>query len=226
MKVLDAVGLRRSVHLPRRHRLEILRGVDLSVTAGESVAVMGRSGSGKSTLLALLGLMSRVADGELRLMGHDVTRASDRRRSFLRGQHIGFVFQSYSLARHMSASQNVELPLLYGRRVRRRARRTLVADALSAVGLADRARSRPRQLSGGEQQRVAIARALVRPPALILADEPTGAIDVATAGTVLDVLLAACRDRGCALVVATHDVQVARRCDRQLNLVDGQLVVE
>jgi ABC-type lipoprotein export system ATPase subunit len=221
--VLEAVQLKRTVTLPGRRRLEILRGVDLSVRAGESVAVMGRSGSGKSTLLAQLGLLSPVVDGQLMIAGADVTRFGDRRRALWRNRHIGFVFQSYSLVRHLSAYRNVELPLRYGARAGRRLRRQRVTAALTAVGLAERMRSRPRMLSGGEQQRVAIARALVREPSVILADEPTGALDVDSASLVLDVLRDACHERQCALVIVTHDPQVAAAMDRTVHLVDGAL---
>jgi ABC-type lipoprotein export system ATPase subunit len=221
--VINARDLRRSVILPGRDRLAILRGVDLTVHAGDSVAIVGRSGSGKTTLLATLGLLTPVEQGTLELMGQDVTRLGDRRRTRLRNRHIGFVFQSYSLVRHLSARRNVELPLRYGARVGARERRHRVGEALAAVGLVARARSRPRGLSGGEQQRVAIARALVREPAVLLADEPTGALDVDTAAQVLDVLRQSCRERGCALVVVTHDPQVAGLMSRTVQLVDGVL---
>lgn len=221
--VLEARHLRRAVTLPDGQRLVLLRDVNLTVHAGESVAIMGRSGSGKSTLLALLGLLTATRSGSLHLAGEDVTNAGDRRRARLRNQYIGFVFQSYSLVRHLSARGNVQLPLRYGGWVRHRTRRARVEAALAAVGLADRATSRVQALSGGEQQRVAIARALVREPALILADEPTGALDVDTAGQVLEVLLTACRVRGCALVVVTHDPQVASALSRTVRLADGVL---
>lgn len=222
--VIKATELHRSVVMPGRRVLPILRGVELVVHPGEMVAIMGRSGSGKTTLLATLGLLTPVAEGSLWLAGQDVSAVGDRRRSRLRNCHIGFVFQSYSLARHLSARRNVELPLRYGSRVRRREQRRRVAEALALVGLTDRQRSRPRQLSGGEQQRVAIARALVRRPSIILADEPTGALDVDTAGQVLEVLRDACRDTGSALVVVTHDAQVAATMTRRLQLVDGRLI--
>jgi ABC-type lipoprotein export system ATPase subunit len=223
MNVIEAQGLRYAVKLPGRIVLEILRGADLSVHSRESVAIMGRSGSGKTTLLSLLGLLTPVPDGQLRVGGADVTGMGDRRRTLWRNQHIGFVFQTYSLVRHMSAYENVELPLLYGSGVGRRERRRRVDEALAAVGLQDRARSRPRKLSGGEQQRTAIARALVRLPSVILADEPTGALDVGTASSVLQVLRSSCRERGCALVVVTHDPLVASMMDRTVQLDEGRL---
>lgn len=221
--VIEASGLRRSVSLPGGRQLEILRDVDLTVRAGESVAIVGRSGSGKTTLLATLGLLTPVAGGTLRLAGTDVTKIGDRRRAQLRNARVGFVFQSYSLVRHLSAAGNVGLPLGYGAPVRRARRRRRVGAALTLVGLGDRRRSRPRHFSGGEQQRVAIAQALVREPAIILADEPTGALDIDTAGDVLETLLTACRTRGCALVVVTHDRQVAKMMSRTVVLADGVL---
>lgn len=209
--------------LPGRQRLVILSGVDLTVAPGESVAVMGRSGSGKTLLLSTLGLLTPLEAGTLHIAGMDVSRLTDRRRAKVRNRHIGFVFQSYSLVRHLSAYRNVELPLRYGDRIGWRERRRRVFEALELVGLADRARSRPRQLSGGEQQRVAIARSLVRRPSVILADEPTGALDVATAATVLEVLRAATSSYGCALLVVTHDPVVAGSMSRTLLLADGRL---
>lgn len=221
--VVEARDLRHSVAVPGQNRLEILRGVNLTVQAGESVAVMGRSGSGKTTLLSVLGLLTAVRGGNLRVVGEDVTTAGDRRRSLFRNKHIGFVFQSYSLVRHLSAYRNIELPLLYGGRVAVAQRRAQTTQAMAAVGLSHRAASRPRKLSGGEQQRAAIARALVREPALILADEPTGALDVDTAKQVLAALRSACRDRDCALIVVTHDDAVADQLDRVAHLSDGRL---
>ncbi|NLT53922.1 MAG: ABC transporter ATP-binding protein [Actinomycetales bacterium] len=222
--IIEATGLRRRVTLPGRRSLEILRGVDLSVGPGESVAVVGRSGSGKTTLLAMLGLLTPISEGRLTLLGQDVSDAGDRRRARLRNRHLGFVFQSYSLVRHLNAYRNVELPLRYGLPVGRRERRRRVTEVLDLVQLGDRARSRPRHLSGGEQQRVAIARALVRQPDVLLADEPTGALDVDTAGQVLDALREAARQRRCALVVVTHDPQIAAGMSRVVRLEDGRLV--
>ena len=222
-RVLDVEGLSRTVSLPGGGALRILDGVELHVDAGEVVAVMGRSGSGKSSLLAALGLLSPVASGSLHICGLDVSRLSDRRRAELRNSMIGFVFQSYSLVRHMSALQNAELPLLYGRAVRRRERRARTKDVLDTVGLADRTKARPRHLSGGEQQRVAIARALVRRPALLLADEPTGALDSDTAASVLEALVRSARVYGTAVILVTHDGVVARQADRVLHMDRGRL---
>ncbi|MDG4773991.1 ABC transporter ATP-binding protein [Solwaraspora sp. WMMD792] len=224
--VIVATDLSRRVDLPGRRSLSILRRVNLTVGAGETVAVVGRSGSGKTTLLAMLGLLTPVNAGQLTVVGADARKLRDQHRTRLRNRHIGFVFQSYSLVRHLSAYRNVELPLRYGARIGWPERRRRTLAALDLVGLADRARSKPRHLSGGEQQRVAIARALVRQPSIILADEPTGALDVETAARVLEVLTDAARQRNCALVVVTHDEQVARRMSRTVRLVTGELIEE
>ncbi|WP_166866654.1 MULTISPECIES: ABC transporter ATP-binding protein [unclassified Salinibacterium] len=205
----------------RHHSIRLLDHVDLTVERGESVAIVGRSGSGKTSLLAIMGLLSRPHSGSVHIDGTDTARLSDRHRAQLRNDTLGFVFQSYSLAPHLNAYRNVELPLRYGRHARNR--RQAARDALTSVGLGERLRARPRHLSGGEQQRVAIARALVRRPKLILADEPTGALDVTTAESVLSLLVAQTAAHGAALILVTHDPAVAAHADRVLQLDDGQL---
>jgi ABC-type lipoprotein export system ATPase subunit len=221
--VLRAAGLQKAVRLPNGDRLTLLDGVDLELAAGTTTAVTGRSGSGKSTLLACLGLLSRYDSGSLTIDGTDMRTVSDRRRSRLRNQHIGFVFQSYSLVAHLTAAENVALPLMHGGRVSARERRRRVGEALASVDLSQRAQSKPRHLSGGEQQRVALARALVRRPAVLLADEPTGALDTATADVVWTAITRAASQSGVALLVVTHDTDVAARADRVLRLEDARL---
>ena len=223
MIVLRAQALTLTVRTARDSRVKLLSGLDLTLEAGRSIAITGRSGSGKTTLLSVLGMLTRPDDGSLIIADEDVTRNSDCARAAWRNAHIGFIFQSYSLVRHLSAYRNVELPLTYGRSVGRRDRRQRVPGLLDQVGLATRARSRPRHLSGGEQQRVAIARALVRRPAIILADEPTGALDVETGGTVLSLLRRTCREAGAGLILVTHDAEVAATMDRVLELREGRL---
>ena len=213
---LTAAGIGKQVTLPGGDTLRLLVDIDLQIAPGEAVSIMGRSGSGKTTLLSILGLLSVPDTGTVRVLGADTTAIGDRGRAQLRNQHIGFVFQSYSLIAHMSAYENVELPLLQSNRYTRRQRRDLVTAALADARIAHRAASRPRQLSGGEQQRTAIARALVTTPAVIIADEPTGALDTASADAVLSVLVGATRERGAALVLATHDTAVASRAQRTL----------
>ena len=201
----------------------ILDGVDLSVDGGESVAIVGRSGSGKSTLLSVLGLFDRPDQGRYELDGQDISRLPERRAAKLRSSHFGFVFQRFFLLKHLTAAQNVSMALVNGQGwLPRRERRARVLRALDEVGIAHLAKNRPARMSGGEQQRVAIARALVREPRILLADEPTGALDTETGAAVIDALLAA-TGRGCALILVTHDRDHAARMDRILDLVDGVL---
>lgn len=201
----------------------ILSGVDLSVAAGESVAVLGRSGSGKSTLLSLLGLFDRPDGGRYLLDGRDITRLSERKAAALRSAEFGFVFQRFFLLKHLTAAQNVAMALVNGQGwLPRRHRRAQVMAALDQVGIAHLAKRKPARLSGGEQQRVAVARALVRQPKVLLADEPTGALDTETGDLVIDVLHDA-TTRGCVLVLVTHDWDHARRMGRVLRLENGTL---
>jgi len=199
-----------------------LRDADLTIAPGEFVIVMGPSGSGKSSLMNLIGLLDRPTSGTLRLMGEDVGVASPDRQARLRNRHIGFVFQGYHLMPRRTALGNVELPLLY-RGLPRGERRRRAAAALDRVGLADRAAALPATMSGGEQQRVAIARALVADPDLIVADEPTGALDSRTGERVLDLLRELCAE-GRAVVLVTHDPAVAVRGSRLVLISDGRIL--
>jgi putative ABC transport system ATP-binding protein len=200
----------------------ILSGVDLTVHPGQSVAILGRSGSGKSTLLSLIGLFDRADSGQYFLHGNDITRLPERRAAALRSAEFGFVFQRFFLLKHLTAAQNVAMALVNGQGwSSRRKRKQQVMEALEQVGIAHLAKSKPARLSGGEQQRVAIARALVRQPRVILADEPTGALDTETGNLVVDVLLNTTR-RGCGLVLVTHDHDHARKMGRVLELRDGR----
>jgi putative ABC transport system ATP-binding protein len=218
--VLAAEGLR---HRVGASQLELLRDVDISVDEGEALAIEGRSGSGKSTLLSILGLLLEPQHGRVTLHGRDVSTATDRDRTRLRSRSIGFVFQNYSLIPSRSAWQNVSLPLLARREVPLRDHRRRALTALSQVGLEHHADLLPAQLSGGEQQRVAIARAIVLEPSLILADEPTGALDVDTGSGVLELMLSMVRETQRALVLVTHDPIVAAQCDRCCRLTAGAL---
>ncbi|MEU4423774.1 ABC transporter ATP-binding protein [Actinoplanes sp. NPDC024001] len=201
----------------------ILDGVDLTVDPGQSVAIVGRSGSGKSTLLSILGLFDRPDQGSYVLAGQDISRLPERKAAKLRSSHFGFVFQRFFLLKHLTAAQNVAMALVNGQGwLPRRQRRTRVLEALDQVGIAHLAKNRPARMSGGEQQRVAIARALVRDPRVLLADEPTGALDTETGTAVIDALLSA-TTRGCSLVLVTHDRDHAARMGRTMNLVDGVL---
>ncbi|MFE5332282.1 ABC transporter ATP-binding protein [Embleya sp. NPDC056575] len=202
-------------------RVRALDGVDLSIAAGAWVAVMGPSGSGKSTLLHCAAGLDTLDSGRVTLLGEDLTDADDRRLTRLRRGTVGFVFQNFNLVASLTAEQNVALPLrLAGRGVRREDIRSALAD----VGLADRGRHRPRELSGGQQQRVALARAMVTRPRVLFADEPTGALDSASARTVLGLLRGMCDDAGQTIVMVTHDPVAAAVADTVVFLADGRVV--
>jgi len=195
--------------------------IDLEVARGEYVRVLGPSGSGKTTLLEILGCLSRPTAGTYELDGRRVDACDDRALAAVRGERIGFVFQTFNLVPRLTAVENVELPLLY-RRVGRRERRERALALLARVGLSARARHRPSELSGGERQRVAIARALVNRPSMLLADEPTGSLDSATGARVL-ALLEELRDEGRTLVLVTHDPSLGAGVARAVWLRDGAL---
>lgn len=204
--------------------LQILKGVDLDVAAGDRVSIVGRSGSGKSTLLNILGLIDQPTTGVVELDGEPVALMGARRRDRLRGATVGFVFQQFNLIEGLTAAENVAVPLHYGAGAMYWQRHRLAREMLDRVGLSHRIDTRATNLSGGEQQRVAIARALVRSPRLILADEPTGALDIETGTRIMDLLDEVATDAGAALVTITHDVAVAARARRMLRIVDGRLV--
>ena len=203
-----------------------LAGVSLAVRPGERVAVLGRSGSGKSTLMNLIGGLDVPTTGSLSVAGRPLATLSRRQLADFRLATVGFVFQSYHLVPSLTVLQNVELPLtLAGRPPRDR--RAAAAAALGAVGLSHRLGHRPAELSGGERQRAALARALINRPALLLADEPTGNLDTASAAAVTELVLAQVRDRGMTLVLVTHDEELAKRAaDRQVWMQDGRMVAD
>ena len=230
MNLIEGTNLRKTYRLSRRTSIDALRGVDVSIAAGEMVAIMGPSGSGKSTLMHLLGLLHSPDpdDGpapRLRIDGVDATTLSDRERTRIRARSMGFVFQSFNLVPTLTAEENVALAAEYAGTSRGRAK-VAAREALVSVGLADRATHRPMELSGGEQQRVAIARALVNEPKIILGDEPTGNLDSARASEVLGLLRRFNRERGQTVVLVTHDAEVGASCDRIIRMRDGLIVAD
>ena len=223
MSLLRLEGVTRTVELPDSEPLHILRGVDLEVEVGDHVSIVGRSGSGKSTLLNLLGLLDTPTSGSLQFDDVPLEKLTGGERDRKRGADVGFIFQAFNLLGGRTALENVMTPLLYapGRQFWRRER--LAAEMLDKVGLGNRLASMPEQLSGGEQQRVAIARALVRGPRLILADEPTGALDIDTGAAVMKLLDDVAENSGAALITITHDPNVAALARRHYRLDKGVL---
>jgi putative ABC transport system ATP-binding protein len=221
--LLEAIDVERVYRMGRDVEVAALRGVSFEVRHGDYVAIVGTSGSGKSTLLNLLGALDRPTAGQVRYGGVDVQELSDAELAELRNRRIGFVFQAFHLLPRLTALDNVSLPLVY-RPGTARQRRARAVEALEAVGLGDRMDHRPTELSGGQQQRVAIARALVTDPDLVLADEPTGNLDTATGEDIMALLERLHSEVGTALVVITHEPEIAARATRRIELRDGLVV--
>ena len=217
-------GIVKRFYIGQPNELEILHGIDLDVNEGEFVSIVGASGSGKSTLMNMIGVLDRPTEGTYWLDGTDVQDAQDDELSQIRNRKIGFVFQNYSLIPHLSAWENVALPLQYRGGIPLRVIRRRASRMLHTVGLGSRTVcSMPSRLSGGEQQRVAIARALVGDPDLLICDEPTGALDTETGDMVADILFRHVRELGVTLILVTHDPQLAARCERRLTIDRGRL---
>ena len=233
MAILEGRNLRKTYHLGRGNKVEALKSVDISIEAGEMVAIMGPSGSGKSTLMHILGLLhgpdlkcpnpnDPCPSPELYLGGENVSAISDNQRTKIRARRMGFVFQDFNLVPTLTALENVMLACDYAG-IKGKQAREAAQEALTLVGLGERGGHKPAELSGGEQQRVAIARALVRSPRVILADEPTGNLDEKTRDEIIALLVGLWRDRGQTIIVVTHDSHVAERASRLLWLDAGRL---
>ncbi len=210
------------VYLMGKRELTVLREVSLSIEKGELLAIMGPSGSGKSTMLNLIGCLDKPTSGSYYLEGKEVGRLSSGELAAVRSEKIGFVFQTFNLLPRLSALANVELGMRYAGGVDRKQ----AMEALAKVGLSDRAKHRPTELSGGEQQRVAIARALVKNPPLILADEPTGNLDSRSGAEIISILTSLHAERNITVVMITHDANIAHHCQRIIHLMDGQVESE
>ncbi|WP_180122197.1 ABC transporter ATP-binding protein [Acinetobacter sp. YH12086] len=221
--IISAQQLTQKIQLPQK-QLSIFEQLDLEIFAGEQVAITGRSGSGKSTLLGILATLDQASSGQLRVCGQDIHLLNEEQRAQVRLAHIGFVFQSFQLLPHLTALENVMLPLRLQANFQVKAAEEKALKLLAKVGLERQAQQAPKVLSGGEQQRVAIARALVSEPDLIFADEPTGNLDSATAQEIEQLLFQLNREMGTTLVLVTHDADLARQCQRHFELVNGQLI--
>ncbi len=221
MTILEAAGLRKT-YLLGAHAIHALAGVDFVVEKGDFVAIMGPSGSGKSTLLHLLGGLDQPSEGEITLAGMKLSILDDNQATLVRRRNIGFIFQFYNLLPTLSAEENVTLPLIIDGQNPAQYQERIDA-LLDLVGLADRRRHKPDQLSGGEQQRVAIARALVTQPAIVLADEPTGNLDSKTGASIMELLRRSCRELQQTVIVVTHDPRAATYANRVVILRDGQI---
>ena len=223
--IIQMQGIIKRYYIGKPNELEILHGIDLTVNEGEFVAIVGESGSGKSTLMNIIGALDRPTEGGYALDGVEVAAAKDKQLSAIRNQKIGFVFQTFNLIGRTSALKNVELPMLYaGVPAARRAARA--KELLELVGMGDRMNHQPSELSGGQKQRVAIARAMANDPAVLLADEPPGALDSATGRVVMDIFHKLHREQGKTILLITHSQELAAECERIVTLLDGEIVSE
>ena len=221
-KLIEMRGIVKRFYIGQPNELEILHGIDLDVCRGEFISIVGASGSGKSTLMNLIGVLDKPTEGTYRLDGTEVELADDAALSAIRNKKIGFVFQNFNLISRTNALKNVELPMMYaGIPARQRTQRA--KELLDMVGMADRMNHQPNELSGGQKQRVAIARAMANDPAIILADEPTGALDSKTGRMVMDLFHQLNREQGKTIVLITHNPELAAETGRVLTMRDGML---
>ena len=224
-KVIDMKGIKKRFYIGTPNELEVLKGIDIEVYEGEFVAIVGASGSGKSTLMNIIGSLDRPTEGSYTLDEVDITAAKDSQLSAIRNQKIGFVFQTYNLIAKTNALKNVEMPMLYGR-VPGKQRIERAKKLLNIVGMGDRMKHLPEELSGGQKQRVAIARAMANNPAIILADEPTGALDSETGRMVMDLFHQLHKEQGKTIVLITHSPELAEETERIITIKDGLIVGE
>ena len=223
--IIDLKGIVKRFYVGMPNELEILHGIDLRVREGEFVSVVGSSGSGKTTIMNIIGILDRATKGSYVLDGVDVAGAKDRELSMIRNQKIGFVFQTYNLISRTSALKNVELPMLYAG-LGRRERTQRAGELLEMVGMKDRMSHNPDELSGGQKQRVAIARAMANNPSIILADEPTGALDSKTGRKIMDIFHKLNQEQGKTIVLITHSQELAEETGRIVTLKDGEIIGE
>lgn len=220
--VIDMKGIIKRFYIGQPNELQILNGIDINVKEGEFVAIVGESGSGKSTLMNIIGALDRPTEGTYFFNGEDISKLSDQKLSLIRNKQIGFVFQNFNLIPRTSALKNVELPMMYAGRGRRdRIKRA--KELLETVGMSERSDHNPNELSGGQKQRVAIARAMANDPALILADEPTGALDTKTGRIVMDIFHELHKS-GKTIVLITHSPELAKETERIITISDGCIV--
>ena len=223
--VIRMENIVKTYYLGKPNELEILHGIILTVNKGEFVSIVGESGSGKSTLMNIIGVLDRQTQGDYYLEGQDVNGMSDEVRSAIRNRRIGFVFQNFNLLPRANALKNVMVPLLYGEEHSKNGKEHAM-EMLKMVGMEERADHRPNELSGGQKQRVAIARAMINDPAIILADEPTGALDSKTGHMVMDLFHKLHEEQGKTIVLITHSQELAQETERIVTLLDGQIVAD
>lgn len=223
--VISLNGIVKRFYIGKPYELEILHGINLEVERGEFVSIVGESGSGKSTLMNIIGALDRPTEGEYRLQGKNIGEAKDRELSSIRNQEIGFVFQTYNLIPRTTALENVELPMLYGK-MKKTERRERARELLELVGMKERMLHKPEELSGGQKQRTAIARAMANDPSIILADEPTGALDSETSRRIIDIFHRLHREQGKTIVLITHSTELAQETDRVVKISDGRILAE
>lgn len=223
--VISLNGIVKRFYIGKPNELEILHGINLEVERGEFVSIVGESGSGKSTLMNIIGALDRPTEGEYRLQGKNIGEAKDRELSSIRNQEIGFVFQTYNLIPRTTALENVELPMVYGK-MKKTERRERARELLELVGMKERMLHKPEELSGGQKQRTAIARAMANDPSIILADEPTGALDSETSRRIIDIFHRLHREQGKTIVLITHSTELAQETDRVVKISDGRILAE